>query len=213
MSENAALRLSRMFHLIAAAIAAEKDRLSNLDGAIGDADHGISMSLGFAAVTGELTKLDLRNTHPSEVLSIAASVFLDAVGASTGPLYASAFRKAAQAIKQDESLSLAGQAMMIEAMSMGIKERGKGQRGDKTMLDAWIPAAEAAAVARENSFGIAEMWDRVVEAAENGANSTQSMVATRGRAARLGERSLGHVDPGAASAVIILQAMKTAFNE
>ncbi len=213
MSENAALRLSRMFHLIAAAIAAEKDHLSKLDGAIGDADHGITMSLGFAAVTGELTKLDLRNTHPSEVLTIAASAFLDAVGASTGPLYATGFRRAAQAIQQDESLSLPGQVMIIEAITIGIKERGKGQRGDKTMLDAWIPAAEAAVKAHENSMGIAEMWDRVVEAAENGANSTQSMVAARGRAARLGERSLGHIDPGAASAVIILQAMKIAFNE
>lgn len=175
--------------------------------------HGITMSLGFAAVNGELAKLDLGHTLPSEIFTTAASAFLDAVGASTGPLYATAFRRAAQAIKHDECLSSAGQAAIVEAMTTGIKERGKGQRGDKTMLDAWIPATEAAVGAQGRAAGIQDMWDSILEAAETGANSTRSMVATRGRAARLGERSLGHIDPGAASAVIILRAMKDIFTE
>ncbi|AYG63278.1 dihydroxyacetone kinase subunit DhaL [Rhizobium jaguaris] len=213
MSENAARRLSRMFHRISVLIAAEKDHLSDLDGAIGDADHGITMSLGFQAVNGELAKRDLDHMLPSEVFTAAATAFLDAVGASTGPLYATAFRRAAQALKQDESLSPAGQAIIVEAMTAGIKERGKGQRGDKTMLDAWIPAAEAANGAQARAVGPSEMWSGILEAAEAGANSTRSMVATRGRAARLGERSLGHMDPGAASAVIILRAMKDALVE
>ena len=175
MSANAARRLSRMFHRISVAISAGKDPLSDLDGAIGDADHGI--------------------------------------GASTGPLYATAFRKAAQTLKQDEALSAAGQAAIIEAMTSGIRERGKGQRGDKTMLDAWIPATEAAAAARDRQASVSAMWDEILEAADAGARSTRSMVATRGRAARLGERSLGHIDPGAASAVVIIKAMRDTFTE
>lgn len=213
MSEAAARRLNRMFHRISIAINAERDLLSELDGAIGDADHGITMSLGFMAVNAELAKLDLDRTLPSEVFTTAASAFLDAVGASTGPLYATAFRSAAQALKQDECLSSASQATIVEAMTTGIKTRGKGQRGDKTMLDAWIPATEAAVSARASGVGIAQMWDSILEAAETGANSTRSMVAARGRAARLGERSLGHIDPGAASAVIILRAMRDTFTD
>ncbi|RUT82184.1 MULTISPECIES: dihydroxyacetone kinase subunit DhaL [unclassified Mesorhizobium] len=211
MSDNAARRLSRMFYRISIAIEAGKDHLSDLDGAIGDADHGITMSLGFLAVNAELAKLDLDHMLASEIFSAAASAFLDAVGASTGPLYATAFRRAAQALKQDERLSAAGQAAIIEAITTGIKERGKGQRGDKTMLDAWIPATEAAVNACARAAGSREMWNSILQAAEAGANSTRSMVAARGRAARLGERSLGHMDPGAASAVIILRAMKDTF--
>ncbi|RUV38569.1 MAG: dihydroxyacetone kinase subunit L [Mesorhizobium sp.] len=211
MSDNAARRLSRMFYRISIAIEAGKDHLSDLDGAIGDADHGITMSLGFLAVNAELAKLDLDHMLASEIFSAAASAFLDAVGASTGPLYATAFRRAAQALKQDERLSAAGQAAIIEAITTGIKERGKGQRGDKTMLDAWIPATDAAVNACARAAGSREMWNSILQAAEAGANSTRSMVAARGRAARLGERSLGHMDPGAASAVIILRAMKDTF--
>ncbi|WP_113385090.1 dihydroxyacetone kinase subunit DhaL [Rhizobium sp. SYY.PMSO] len=213
MSEKAARCLGSMFQRISIAINAEKDRLSELDGAIGDADHGITMALGFMAVNVELAKLDLAQALPSDIFSIAASAFLDAVGASTGPLYATAFRRASQALKTDESLSPACQAMIVDEMRAGIQQRGKGQRGDKTMLDAWIPAAEAAIDAKARSRDVAAMWNAILEAAETGANSTSSMVAARGRAARLGERSLGHVDPGAASAVIILRAMRDTFVE
>lgn len=213
MSEKAARCLASMFQRISIAINAGKDHLSELDGAIGDADHGITMSLGFMAVNAELAKLDATQVLPSEIFAVAASAFLDAVGASTGPLYATAFRRASQALKADESLSPDGQAMIIDEMRAGIQQRGKGQRGDKTMLDAWIPAAEAAIDARANALDIAGMWKAIVDAAEAGANSTSSMVAARGRAARLGERSLGHIDPGAASAVIILRAMRDTFVE
>lgn len=213
MSEKAARCLGAMFQRISIAINAEKDRLSELDGAIGDADHGITMALGFMAVNAELAKLDPSQALPSEIFSVAATAFLDAVGASTGPLYATAFRRASQALKTEESLSPASQAMIVDEMRAGIQLRGKGQRGDKTMLDAWIPAAEAAINAKAHSSDVASMWNAVVEAAESGANSTSSMVAARGRAARLGERSLGHIDPGAASAVIILRAMRDTFEE
>jgi len=211
MSVNTARVLGRMFGDISSAIDAEKDRLTALDGAIGDADHGITMSLGFNAVTMELAGMDLDHAPASAVFATAAATFLNAVGASTGPLYASAFLKAAKVLEKDESLSPANQVAIIEAMTIGIQERGKGQRGDKTMLDAWIPATEAAISARSSGANASEMWDQITEAAEVGASATRSMVAARGRAARLGERSLGHIDPGAASAAIILRAMLRSF--
>ncbi|MBA8845994.1 dihydroxyacetone kinase-like protein [Ochrobactrum sp. RC6B] len=213
MQETAARRLSRMFQLIAFSMKEEKERLSDLDGAIGDADHGITMVLGFSAINSALAKLDLEHILPSEIFAAAAAAFLDTVGASTGPLYATAFRHASKALKPRESLDAEDQAGIVEAITRGIQERGKGQRGDKTMLDAWIPAMETAVDARTHGLSSLEMWNRILEAAEKGADSTRSMVAARGRAARLGERSLGHVDPGAASAVIILRAMRDSFNE
>ncbi|KOF15168.1 dihydroxyacetone kinase [Ensifer adhaerens] len=212
MSENAARRLVSMFQAISDAVEAEKDHLSELDGAIGDADHGTTMSLGFLAVKAELAKLDLDQAQISDVMATAASAFLNAVGASTGPLYATAFRRAAQAVAGKTELDLATCAAIIDAMGSGMRERGKGQRGDKTMLDAWLPAADAAAAALAENKGADGFWRDVVASAEAGANATRSMIATKGRAARVRERSLGHVDPGAASSVVILRAMATSLN-
>lgn len=211
MAENDARKLNRMFNRISSRIAAEKDYLTELDGAIGDADHGITMLLGFGAVASELARSDLEDMPPSAVMTVAASAFLNAVGATTGPLYATAFLRAAKALETRQSLDPAGQVAMLQAITLGIQERGKGQRGDKTMLDTWIPAAEAGGAALQRESGPAELWRDVVMAGEAGAVATRSMVAVRGRAARLGERSLGHVDPGAASAVLVLKAMTEVF--
>ena len=211
MPVSAARRLGRMFGEISKAINAEKDRLTALDGAIGDADHGITMSLGFNAVTIELAGKDIDASSAADIVMTAATVFLNAVGASTGPLYASGFLKIAQVLRQDDTLSTACQVAIVAAMAAGIRERGKGERGDKTMLDTWMPAAEAAADGARCGLSGSDLWARVIEAAERGANATGSMVAARGRAARLGERALGHIDPGAASAVIILRAMAATF--
>lgn len=212
MSENAARRLVSMFQAISDAVEAEKDHLSELDGAIGDADHGTTMSLGFLAVKAELAKLDLDEAQISDVMATAAGAFLNAVGASTGPLYATAFRRAAQAVAGKTELDLATCAAIIDAMGSGMRERGKGQRGDKTMLDAWLPAADAAATALAENKSADGFWHDVVASAEAGANATRSMIATKGRAARVRERSLGHVDPGAASSVVILRAMASSLN-
>ncbi|WP_313029285.1 dihydroxyacetone kinase subunit DhaL [Brucella sp.] len=207
MSETAARRLAHMFDAVSASLEAERDRLSELDGAIGDGDHGTTMALGFQAVRSELSKLNLDETDISTVLNTAATAFINAVGASTGPLYATGFRRAAQATEGHNNLDLATCAIIIEAIGVGIRERGHGQRGDKTMLDAWLPAAEAAQTAVNENQSAGEFWNRIVSAATAGANTTRSMIAAKGRAARLRERSLGHIDPGAASTVIILQAM------
>ncbi|MGJ7038681.1 dihydroxyacetone kinase subunit DhaL [Shinella sp. BE166] len=207
MSESAARALARMFGRMAEAIEAEKDHLSELDGAIGDGDHGITMSLGFKAVNKALAALDLDAASPSEVMQTAATGFLDAVGASTGPLYATGLRRAAQALSGREELDLAACRDMLAAFSEGIRDRGKAQRGDKTMLDVWLPAAEAAATAVADGRSKQDFWKAVTTAADNGAAATATMVATKGRAARVRERSLGHLDPGAASAAALVRAM------
>lgn len=200
-----------LFRRIAQAIEAEKARLCMLDGAIGDADHGITMALGFRAVVVALGRLDPGLATPSQVFDLAAAVFLDAVGASTGPLYATGFLSAARALEGCPKLDTAAQLAMLGAIGSGIQHRGKGQRGDKTMLDVWLPASEAGAAALRAGREGSAFWASVADAAAQGAEGTRSMVAARGRAKRVGQRSLGHLDPGAASAAIIIQTMQVEF--
>lgn len=207
MSESAARTLAKMFERMAEAIEAEKDHLSELDGAIGDGDHGITMSIGFKAVNVALTALDLDTASPADVMASAATGFLDAVGASTGPLYATGFRRAAQTLAGCENLDLVACRDMLSAISEGIRDRGKAQRGDKTMLDVWLPAAQAAASAVADEKSKRTFWAAVTTAADNGAAATATMIATKGRAARVRERSLGHLDPGAVSAAVLVRAM------
>ena len=207
MPDNAARVLARMFERMSQVIEEEKDHLSELDGAIGDGDHGITMSIGFKAVNAALASLDLDAASPSDVMSSAATGFLDAVGASTGPLYATGLRRAAQALAGRGDLDLVACRDMLAAIADGIRDRGKAQRGDKTMLDVWLPAAEAATTAIADGRSRQEFWAAVEAAANNGAAATATMIATKGRAARLRERSLGHLDPGAVSAAAILKAM------
>jgi dihydroxyacetone kinase-like protein len=206
-----AARLIRMFGRIARDIEAEKDRLSMLDGAIGDADHGTTMALGFRSVEIALRALDPSQATPSDVFQAAGTAFLDAVGASTGPLYASGFLCAAGTLSHHSSLEPSAQVAILVAIAHGISTRGKSQRGDKTMLDAWIPAAEAGNAALRSNVATTDLWASIAEAAERGAEETRSMIAVRGRATRVGQRSLGHLDPGAASAAIIIRAMQAEF--
>lgn len=200
-------RLKAMFDAVAAAIEADKDRLCALDGVIGDADHGIAMALGFNAVRDALASADLANTPPTALLNTAAKSFLNAVGASSGPLYATAFMRGAAAVKGKAELADADAVAMFEAMAKGIQDRGKAEIGEKTMIDAWLPAAQAAGEASRAGKSLAESLAAAADAARAGAEATKTMVAAKGRSARLGDRSLGHMDPGAASAVTVIEAM------
>ncbi|WP_062119217.1 dihydroxyacetone kinase subunit DhaL [Aureimonas sp. AU40] len=202
MEQTASNRLAAVFAAIRQAVEAEKTHLSELDGPIGDADHGTTMALGFRAVDRALSAS--RDASPSVIFAQAAAAFLDAVGASTGPLYATGFRRAAQRLEGRVEFGPEEQVLTLEGIAGGIAERGKAQRGDKTMLDVWLPAAEAARAAFVRKQ---PLWPAVIETADRAAEATGSMVASRGRAARLGERSLGHLDPGAVSAALILRAM------
>ncbi|MER8953811.1 dihydroxyacetone kinase subunit DhaL [Mesorhizobium sp. M0833] len=210
MTSTDTAKLKRMFDAIAAAIDADKDRLCRLDGVIGDADHGIAMALGFGAVRDALDQIDA-STEPTALLNTAAKSFLNAVGASSGPLYATAFMRGAAAVKGKAILEDADVIAMFRAMAQGIQDRGKAELGEKTMVDAWLPAAQAAGAAQQAGKNLSESLDAALAAAESGAEATKDMIATKGRSSRLGERSLGHVDPGAASAVTIVRAMRNSL--
>ncbi|RWO32864.1 MAG: dihydroxyacetone kinase subunit L [Mesorhizobium sp.] len=208
MTSIDAADLKRMFDAIAVAIEADKDRLCQLDGVIGDADHGIAMALGFGAVRDALAPLELTATEPTVLLNTAAKSFLNAVGASSGPLYATAFMRGAAAVKGKATLAGADVVALFQAMAQGIQDRGKAEIGEKTMVDAWLPAAQAAAAAHAAGKTLSESLTAALEAAERGAEATKDMIAAKGRSSRLGERSLGHIDPGAASAVTVIGAMR-----
>lgn len=210
MTETDARKLIDVFAAIRDAIEADKDRLSELDGVIGDADHGITMALGFGAVAGALAKLDVAAADPTAVFNTAAKSFLNAVGASSGPLYATAFMRAGAAVKGRSSLDRDAWVDVLSAMARGMQDRGKAEIGDKTMMDAWLPAAAAAEAARSAGESLGGCLRAAAKAAADGAESTKSMVAVRGRSARLGERSLGHMDPGAASAALIVATVADA---
>lgn len=192
-----------MLLAVADTMDAHRDALCKLDGVIGDADHGVAMQGGFKAVREALLALD--GGTPTELFNTAAKAFLNAVGASSGPLYATALMRAGAAVKGKEALEDADAAVIIAAMAEGIAHRGKASVGDKTMYDAWAPAAEAAADVAGQGF--AAVMAAAAEAAEVGAEATVLMQAKLGRAARLGARSVGHCDPGAASAALMLAAM------
>ena len=197
-----------MFSAMADAIEIEKDRLCELDGVIGDADHGITMSLGFTAIRSALAQTDSATATPTEIFNTAASSFLNAVGASAGPLYATAFMRAGASVKGRTELDKQSLADAIIAMADGIQFRGKAERGDKTMLDAWLPAADTARVTADDaSVPIAEMMQKIAAAAVAGSKESIDMLAKKGRSAKLGERSIGHMDAGAASTAVLLTAM------
>ncbi|MBX2839373.1 MAG: dihydroxyacetone kinase subunit L [Gammaproteobacteria bacterium] len=204
--------LISIFHAMGDAIEREKDQLCVLDGKIGDADHGITMSIGFTAIRKALGELDPETATPSDVFNTAAKSFLSAVGASAGPLYATAFMRAAAAVKGQNVLDTAALASSIAAMAEGIQSRGKAEPGDKTMLDSWLPAACVATECNDNTT-LKELMVSVKQAAEKGAQATVAMLAKKGRSAKLGERSIGHQDAGAASTAILLGAMAESIEQ
>ncbi|MFO1073281.1 MAG: dihydroxyacetone kinase subunit DhaL [Geminicoccaceae bacterium] len=204
MAPFSAIDLVDLFRVVAARLAEARGELAALDGAIGDADHGSAMAEGFAAVVRATQQAARAGAPAAELFPVAARSFLNAVGATTGPLYASAFLRAGQAFAGLAAIPPERLAELVAAFSAGIAERGQARLGDKTMLDAWAPAARAAAAMAADP---AAAMAAALRAAEEGRDATRAMVASKGRAARLGERSLGHLDPGAASAVIILAAL------
>lgn len=201
--------IKAMLLAVADRMDAERDALCALDGEIGDADHGVAMAGGFGAVRGALADLD--DPAPTEVFNVAAKAFLNAVGASSGPLYATAFMRAGAAAKGRADLDDTDAPVLIAAMVEGITHRGKAEQGDKTMLDAWAPAADAAEAA--SGQPAAKVLRAAATAALAGAEATSDMQARLGRAARLGPRSLGHKDPGAVSAAMLLDAMASALEQ
>ncbi|ETX30822.1 dihydroxyacetone kinase subunit DhaL [Roseivivax isoporae] len=194
-----------MMHAGAEAIFAERDHLCALDGAIGDGDHGITMEIGWKAVLTALGGVPA-DTTITGTCDVVAEAFLDAVGASAGPLYASGFRAAGEAVADRVDLDGRALARWLDGFADGIATRGQARVGEKTMLDAWRPAADAASARADSGATSRDCLEAAAAAAQAGAAATADMRSARGRSQKLGDRVLGHVDPGAASAATILAA-------
>ncbi|EJB06700.1 dihydroxyacetone kinase, phosphoprotein-dependent, L subunit [Rhizobium leguminosarum bv. trifolii WSM597] len=199
--------LQRLFALIAGDIATQRDHLCELDGAIGDGDHGLAMDAGCDAASKAVGGLDPAQAAPAAVFNAAAKAFLNAVGASSGPLYATAFMRAGAAVRERPELSDEEFVRVFAAMAQGIQERGKAEPGEKTMVDAWKPAANAVLDAWASGTSLPECFELAERAARQGCEATRDMTAAKGRASRLGDRVIGHIDPGAASAAIIIASI------
>lgn len=198
--------LIHFFRSAADILEENRARLCALDGEVGDGDHGTSMANGFAAVAA--IGPHNRDAPPGAFLEAAATAFLSDVGATVGPLYASALMEVGRRFGQAQALPASSLEDLVTAFADGIAARGKAHQGDKTMLDAWWPAAHAAQKATRAGAEPGEVARRAAEAGRRGAETTATMIASRGRAARLKERSLGHPDPGAVSAALILEAFE-----
>ena len=189
----------------ARSIAENRTVLMELDRAIGDADHGENMDRGFSAVVAKLDAGEPPAT-PAEVLKTAAMTLMSTVGGAAGPLYGTALLRAATSLGDSAEAGPEALAAMLQAARDGVVTRGKAESGDKTMIDAWTPAVDAAASAAAGGAGGAEVLAAAAKAAQAGAEATDPLVARKGRASYLGERSAGHRDPGAASTALILAA-------
>ena len=200
----------RWIELSAADIAEQRDYLVDLDRAIGDGDHGENMDRGFKAAVEALGQAQPASV--AEVLKTVAKTLMSTVGGAAGPLYGTAFLRASKAAG-DGNLDGAGVAAVIAGALDGIQARGKATTGEKTMVDAWTPALEAARAAAESGGDPAAVLEAAATAAEAGAAATEPMRATKGRASYLGERSIGHLDPGAVSTSLILRAAVRAADE
>ena len=200
----------RWIELAAADVAEQRDYLVDLDRAIGDGDHGENMDRGFKAAVEALGQAQPGSV--AEVLKTVAKTLMSTVGGAAGPLYGTAFLRASKAAGDGE-LDGAGVAAVIAGALDGIQARGKATTGEKTMVDAWTPALEAARAAAESGGDPAAVLEAAATAAEAGAAATEPMRATKGRASYLGERSIGHLDPGAVSTSLILRAAVRAAGE
>jgi phosphoenolpyruvate---glycerone phosphotransferase subunit DhaL len=183
--------------------------LSDLDAAIGDADHGINMERGMKAVNTALEE-----SPPSDMAALCKQVgmtLVKSVGGASGPLYGTFFLRMATALGSGDSVEAGGFAKALRAGVEGVVQRGRAEAGDKTMYDALAPALEALDSALASGSDLAAALHDATVAAENGRDATTAMVARKGRASYLGQRSVGHQDPGATSAAMLLAAAATAM--
>lgn len=191
--------------LIGARITENRDYLTDLDRQIGDADHGANMARGFAAV---VEKVPRDNPDIGAALKKTGMTLLSTVGGASGPLYGTAYMEAAKVLAGREALTAEDFAAALTAAVAGIQKRGHATRGEKTMLDALISALEAYTARIAGGGSLSDGLDSACAAAREGVAYTKTIAATKGRASYLGERSIGHQDPGATSAAITLEAIR-----
>ncbi|KAB2351715.1 dihydroxyacetone kinase subunit DhaL [Actinomadura rudentiformis] len=184
-------------------VTADADRLTRLDAAIGDGDHGLNLSRGFAAAVEALPE----GAPPGKVLIAAGRAIVSKTGGASGPLYGTALRQAGKTMGDAEEVDAALLGAALRSALEAVQELGQAAEGDKTMVDALIPAVGAYQAALGRSESLAQCARAAAEGAEEGAEATVPMRARKGRASYLGERSTGHLDPGAASTVLVLHAL------
>ena len=193
-----------------AAISAERDHLTQLDAAIGDGDHGVNMDRGFSAVGKALAGQD-GAAPPGRLLVLAGKTLVSTVGGASGPLWGTALRHAGRALGDRDTLDGPGVVEALDAAVAGVVELGAAAPGDKTMVDALVPALATLRECVDEGLPLADALTRAADAAEEGARATVPMQARKGRASYLGERSIGHQDPGATSAALIMRALRQAI--
>ena len=182
----------------------ESANLNELDSAIGDADHGTNMARGFAKVTEKLEEIESKDV--GTIFKDIGMILISTVGGSSGPLYGTFFLRAGATVGDVETLSAANIAEMFDAALAGIVQRGKAELNDKTMVDALSPAVDALKAAIDAGKELDDTLTLATEAAKKGMEDTIPMVARKGRASYLGERSAGHQDPGATSSYFLIRA-------
>jgi dihydroxyacetone kinase-like protein len=208
--------LESWLRLSAERIHDQSDALTGLDRAIGDGDHGINLDRGFTAIRASLDagapEADSDRARAGALLRTAGRTLISTVGGAAGPLYGTALMRAGGAIVAAEPDRSAGQVVLaaLEAAVTGIAGLGKATVGEKTMIDALVPAHTAGQAVLETGGDVAAVLRAMAEGAEAGALATVPLLATKGRASYLGERSIGHQDPGATSAALLLRALSDA---
>jgi phosphoenolpyruvate---glycerone phosphotransferase subunit DhaL len=193
---------------IARVLADQRQYLTDLDAAIGDADHGVNMDRGFRAAVARVDGLPADAT-PGTILTAVGAAVMSSVGGASGPLWGMAFRRAGQQAGAAPEIDGSALALVLDQMIQAIRGLGKADAGDKTMLDALVPAATALRASLDADADLAAALTAASEAAEAGARATIPLQARKGRASYLGERSIGHQDPGATSAGLIVRALQT----
>ena len=199
-------------HEAQASVTGRADYLTQLDAAIGDGDHGINMTRGFDAV-GKALAAQGADTPPGRILVLAGKTLVSTVGGASGPLWGSALRAAGRSLGDAEDVDGPQLAAALDAALAAVVSLGAAQPGDKTMVDALTPATATLRERLDAGATIAEAVTAAADAAEAGAQATAPMQARKGRASYLGERSIGHQDPGATSAALIMRALQTAVTQ
>lgn len=201
---------SRWLMVFSNLIAANKDYLTELDSAIGDADHGINMERGFQAVLLKLPAF--ADQDIGAICKAVGMTLVSTVGGASGPLYGTFFIQMGAAAAGKRELALTDWTAALEAGVEGVKHRGKAESGDKTMIDSLVPALKALKAAETQGATLAEALNQSEQAANQGMLETIPLVARKGRASYLGERSVGHQDPGATSAHMLFEAAAEAWS-
>lgn len=200
-----------IFDKIENKISLNKQFLTDLDAAIGDGDHGINLSKGFRVAKEKIENVDFKDW--GEIFKTVGMAIVSNVGGASGPLYGTAFMKASMLGKGKTEITISDYKDILQASIDGVKMRGKGEEGDKTMLDALIPAYNEVCKGIENNLEALDILKNSVLASENGVEYTKLIAARKGRASYLGDRSIGHQDPGATSSSMILEVIYNSVKE